>query len=269
MRLFAISDLHLANNLNRTALLNLPAFTDDWLILAGDIGETTEHLKFALSILTLKFKQIVWVPGNHDLWTFPLNEFDAKGENKYLQLVEICQSFNVITPEDQYPKVFLHSQQYIIAPSFILYDYSFRPKEISYEKALDWAAESGIVCSDEDLLFPYPYHSIPEWCNKRCEYTESRLLELPSNVPVILVNHYPILEEHAQFWRIPRFTLWCGTKHTEDWLTRFNIKLVIYGHLHIRGTKFKDGVKFEEVSFGYPNDWDYHYGLEYYLREII
>jgi 3',5'-cyclic AMP phosphodiesterase CpdA len=71
MKLFAISDLHLANKPNRDALLNLSSHNDDWLILAGDIGETLDHLKYALSILTVKFKQVIWVPGNHDLWTFP------------------------------------------------------------------------------------------------------------------------------------------------------------------------------------------------------
>jgi 3',5'-cyclic AMP phosphodiesterase CpdA len=79
MKLFAISDLHLANKPNRDALLNLPSHKDDWLVLAGDIGETFEHLKFALSILTHRFKQIIWVPGNHDLWTFPLTELELKG----------------------------------------------------------------------------------------------------------------------------------------------------------------------------------------------
>jgi 3',5'-cyclic AMP phosphodiesterase CpdA len=268
MRLFAISDLHLANKSNRTALMNLPTYPEDWLILAGDIGETAKHLKFALSILSVKFKHIIWVPGNHDLWTFPLNEFEAKGINKYQQLVNICRSYDVLTPEDEYPKVFLDGQAFIIVPSFTLYDYSFRPKEIPYEKAIEWAAESGIICSDEDLLFPYPYRSIPEWSNKRCDYTETRLLELPSNIPVILVNHYPILEEHAQLARFPRFALWCGTRRTEEWLKRFNIKVVIYGHLHIRESKYKDGVQFEEVSLGYPRDWNYLDGMSYYLKEI-
>ncbi len=40
MKLYAISDLHLANAPNREALQELPAHPEDGLILAGDVGET-------------------------------------------------------------------------------------------------------------------------------------------------------------------------------------------------------------------------------------
>jgi predicted phosphodiesterase len=45
MRLWAISDLHLASDANRQALLQMPNHGDDWLIIAGDIGEKLEHLQ--------------------------------------------------------------------------------------------------------------------------------------------------------------------------------------------------------------------------------
>jgi Icc-related predicted phosphoesterase len=45
MKLFGISDLHLSYERNRQALNALPAYPDDWLILAGDIGETEAQLK--------------------------------------------------------------------------------------------------------------------------------------------------------------------------------------------------------------------------------
>lgn len=269
MKLFAISDLHLANKPNRDALLNLPDHSEDWLILAGDIGETAEHLKFALSILTQKFKQIAWVPGNHDLWTFPLNKHELKGENKYNHLVSVCRGFGVYTPEDDFPMFTIDNQTFILALTFTLYDYSFRPENVPYEKALEWAEEAGVVCTDVDLLYTTPYDSITEWCHKRCEFTESRLNQLPSSIPIIMVNHYPFLKEHAQLWRFPRFVLWCGTKRTEEWLKRYNIKFVIHGHMHIRSSKHIDGIRFEEVSLGYPRDWDEDKGLDYYLREIV
>ncbi len=269
MKLFAISDLHLANKSNRDALFDLSFYPDDWLILAGDIGETAEYLKFALSILTSKFKQIIWVPGNHDLWTFPLDEFNLKGEKKYNSLVSICRDFNVLTPEDEYAEFTIQNQQFIIAPTLTLYDYSYRPEHIPYEKSVDWAAESGVICTDEDLLFPDPYPSIAEWCSYRCEYSESRLNQIPSEIPIILINHYPIIEEFAQLWRFPRFTLWCGTKRTENWIKKFNIEIIIYGHMHIRSSKQKEGIQFEEVSLGYPRDWYSHKGMDYYLREIV
>lgn len=41
------------------------------------------------------------------------------------------------------------------------------------------------------------------------------------------------------------------------------------GHLHIRSTRRIDGVRFEEVSLGYPRQRAPHRELEHYLREIL
>ena len=44
---------------------------------------------------------------------------------------------------------------------------------------------------------------------------------------------------------------------------------VVYGHLHLRGTHLRDGVRFEEVSLGYPRDWNRDLGVGAYLRQIL
>ena len=41
------------------------------------------------------------------------------------------------------------------------------------------------------------------------------------------------------------------------------------GHLHIRSTRFVDGVRFEEVSLGLGRQWSRERGIEGYLREIL
>ena len=71
-----------------------------------------------------------------------------------------------------------------------------------------------------------------------------------------MINHFPLRQDLAVLPRIPRFSIWCGTRRTEDWHLRFRAEAVIYGHLHIRGTHLRDGVRFEEVSLGYPQNWD-------------
>jgi hypothetical protein len=68
--------------------------------------------------------------------------------------------------------------------------------------------------------------------------------------------------------RIPRFSIWCGTKRTEDWHTRFRAEVVVSGHLHMPATLWRDGVRFEEVSLGYPMQWK-HRGLVKSLREVL
>jgi len=87
--------------------------------------------------------------------------------------------------------------------------------------------------------------------------------------PTILINHFPLREDVIRLVRIPRFSLWCGTKRSQRWHQRFGAAVVISGHLHIRGTLYRDGVRFEEVSLGYPRNWHPHLGIEHYFRRIL
>jgi 3',5'-cyclic AMP phosphodiesterase CpdA len=269
MKLYALADLHLRYEVTRKALQALRPHPEDWLILAGDVGETEEHLRFALSLLTRRFARLFWVPGNHDLWTVPNRADDLRGEAKYRKQVQICRDFGVLTPEDPYVG-WPGEPRCIVAPTFVLYDYTFRPDEIdSVEGAIAWAAEENLLCSDEVLLHPDPHPSRQAWCEQRVRATEPRLAEAAARGPLVIVNHFPLRQDLAILPRIPRFSIWCGTRLTEDWHVRYRAEAVIYGHLHIRGSYRRDGVRFEEVSLGYPVNWDQSLGIEPYLRQIL
>jgi 3',5'-cyclic AMP phosphodiesterase CpdA len=269
MNLYALSDLHLGYAANRGALAEITPRPDDWLILAGDVGETLAHLEFAFKILKPRFQQLVWVPGNHELWTLPASGETAPGPLKYEQLVELCRSYGVLTPEDDYPVVSLGGEEVRIAPLFLLYDYSFRPTDVPLDKAVEWARASGVFCTDEMLLSAAPYGGIAEWCHARCDVTEARLQACNDGSPTILINHFPMREDLIRLPRIPRFSIWCGTRRTEDWHTRFNASVVVSGHLHMRSTMHRDGVRFEEVSLGYPKQWSGYTTLDRCVREIL
>lgn len=272
MRLLAISDLHIAHQRNRAALEEIPPHLDDDLIIAGDVGESEEQLHFALRTLGQRFRRLLWVPGNHDLWTTGKDPEKPRGDEKYRRLVDICRQHGVTTPEDPYLRwpEDGSSADHLLVPLFLLYDYSFRPDDISLEEAIPWAAAQGIVCSDEYLLHPHPYPSRQAWCAARVEYSERRLLQASElGLPLVLINHFPLRRDLLRLRRIPRFSIWCGTRKTEDWHRRFNASVVVYGHLHVKGTTRQDGVRFEEVSLGYPRDWDQKRGIAPYLRQIL
>ena len=154
MKLYAISDLHLGYEANQRALLEITSRPADWLILAGDVGETAAHLELAFKELKPRFARLVWVPGNHELWT--LSNEAARGRFKYDELVELCRSHGVLTPEDPYPIVTIAGTKVRIAPLFLLYDYSFRPRDIPIERALDCAAQARFDSSDQAHLQPAP-----------------------------------------------------------------------------------------------------------------
>jgi 3',5'-cyclic AMP phosphodiesterase CpdA len=269
MKLYAISDLHLGRSINRQALSAIPPHPDDWLILAGDVGETEEHLHFALATLTRRFAQVLWAPGNHELWTLPSDSSRLRGEAKYRRLVAICRDYDVLTPEDPYVLWPGEGPACLLAPLFVLYDYSFRPDYVSADNAIEWAVESGVLCTDEALLNPDPYPSRSAWCAARYAYTERRLEKASLQAPLILINHFPLRQDLVRLARIPRFSLWCGTRRTEEWHRQFPVSAVVYGHLHIRRTDYRDGVRFEEVSLGYPSQWRQERGVQGYLREIL
>jgi 3',5'-cyclic AMP phosphodiesterase CpdA len=269
MKLYAISDLHLNYEVNRQALEALPAHPEDWLILGGDLGETEDHLEFAFYTLAPRFRQLLWVPGNHELWTLPKDPSGLRGEVKYQHLVSLCRAYNVLTPEDPYTLWTGEGPTCVLAPLFLLYDYSFRPDHIPMDQALNWAVDSGVLCADELYLYSDPYPSRQAWCEARCGLTEARLAEVPAEHPLVLINHFPLRRDLVRLPTIPRFSLWCGTRLSENWHTRFRVAVVVSGHLHRRATDWRDGVRFEEVSLGYPRHWRQEKGVEGYLREIL
>lgn len=254
--LFAISDLHVNHSENRRAVEQLlPRSARDWLIVCGDVADEIEDLEWALGLLSDRFERVVWVPGNHEL----LAQRDAppalRGESRYRRLVELCRGLDVVTPEDPYPTWTGTGGPVAIAPLFVLYDYSFgRNVAPTKAAALQRAYAAGVVCVDEFLLAADPFASREEWCHARIAVTERRLAECPPDVPTVLVNHFPLLEAQTRRLWHPEFAQWCGTLKTADWHLRFRAKAVVYGHLHIPGTTWYDGVRFEEVSFGYPRE---------------
>jgi hypothetical protein len=246
----------------------MPAHPDDWLLLAGDVGSSVDHLTAALRVLVPRFARVVWTPGNHDLWRSSNDNADLGGQARYEHLVGMCRDQGVLTPEDPYEQ-FPGAPGTFVVPMFLLYDYSFRPADVTAENAVAWAREAGVMCADERRLDPSPFESREAWCQARCEATEARLATLPAGARTVLVNHWPLRHDLARPPRIPRFSIWCGTTRTEDWATRFNARAVVSGHLHLRTRLWRHGVRYDEVSLGYPRDWRADRGIGWYVRDIV
>jgi 3',5'-cyclic AMP phosphodiesterase CpdA len=270
-KLLAVSDLHVGRKENRAFVESLrPESESHWLLVAGDIGELASDIEWALRVLSQRFDTVVWAPGNHELWTCRGDPVRLRGEQRYLYLVRLCRKLGVVTPEDPYPVWEGAGGPVVIAPMFLLYDYSFLPSgAMTSADGLARAYEAGVVCTDEILLHPDPYPSREAWCQARVDTTERRLTELGPDTRTVLVSHFPLVREPAQSLRYPEFVQWCGTTRTADWHIRFNAAAVVYGHLHIPRTSWHDGVRFEEVSLGYPEEWRQKEAQPIIPREIL
>lgn len=254
--LFAVSDLHVDHAENRELVRQMrPLSEADWLIVCGDVADGFSRVEWALRTLSERFATVVWTPGNHELLTYKDDPSLLRGDSRYRHLVELCREIGVVTPEDPYPLWQGPDGPVRVAPLFLLYDYSFgRNVGATKEAALQRAFDAGVVCVDEFLLHPDPYPSREAWCRARVAETEQRLMTEHPSLPTVLANHYPLTVQPTRMLRHPEFAQWCGTDRTADWHQRFGAVAVIYGHLHIPHTSWHHGVRFEEVSFGYPRE---------------
>ncbi|MFG1855388.1 metallophosphoesterase family protein [Actinomadura geliboluensis] len=254
---YAISDLHVGFPENRAFVDGLrPGSADDWLIVAGDVAERFADVEWTLRTLRERYAAVLWVPGNHELWTVKDDPVQLRGEARYRRIVDMCRGLGVLTPEDPYPVWDGEGGPVTIAPLFLLYDYTFRPDGASTkEEALEIAHEAGVVCTDEVYLHPDPHPTRDAWCDARIAYTEQRLAALEPGTRTVLVNHWPLVREPTRVLWYPEFAQWCGTERTADWHTRFGAVAVVYGHLHIPRTIWTGGIPHIEVSVGYPREW--------------
>lgn len=269
--LLAISDLHVGHSGNRAVVdAAEPADSGDWLIVAGDVAEKVTDIRWALTLLRSRFERVIWVPGNHELWTTATDPVRLRGEQRYRYLVEMCRDLDVLTPEDDYPVWRGDGGPAVIAPLFVLYDYSFLPRGArDRAEGLALAEQHRAVATDEYLLHTDPHPDAAHWCAERLRYSESRLDAVDPLLPLILVNHYPLVREPTRLLFPQQFSMWCGTEHTARWHRRYHVGCVVYGHLHLRRSDEFDGVRYEEVSVGYPREWRRRGLPEPLLRPIL
>ena len=79
--LYATSDLHITHRGNEPFVDQIrPETPEDWLIVAGDVGERMGAVIDTLARLRERFATVVWVPGNHELWTTAKDPDQHRGE---------------------------------------------------------------------------------------------------------------------------------------------------------------------------------------------
>ncbi len=266
-RLLAVSDLHIGYPENRAYADALsPGDPGDWLIVAGDVGEVFADVGFVLASLANRFAKVIWTPGNHELWTLPSDPVALRGAARYEALVKVCRRFGVLTPEDEFPVWDGPGGPVTVAPLFTLYDYSFRAdgataadparrsrrrREVGGARGRADRPGSGPLTRDgctptrtrrwrrgAGTWWRRRSGGWPPWPGRSCWPATGRW----SAIPVAALRHQ-------------EFAPWCGTTLTADWHTRHQVVAAVYGHLHIPRTTRYDGVRFEEVSVGYPREW--------------
>jgi predicted phosphodiesterase len=239
MRVFALSDIHIDYDVNAKWVANLSVaeYQDDVLILAGDVTDARRLLDWCLSALAKRFKKVLFVPGNHDLWVIR-EDREMNSYQKFDDVRAIVESSGASTRA-------FRERGVSIIPLLAWYDYSFgEPSEELRSMWMDYRAcrwptgyteedvaahfaafNDELVSMTGDTVITYS-HFLP------------RIDLMPEFIPRAHKLLYPIL----------------GSARLERQLRRLNSSIHVYGHSHVNRHVKIDGVSYINNAFGYPNE---------------
>jgi predicted phosphodiesterase len=239
MRVFALSDIHIdySENARWVANLSRGEYQDDVLILAGDVTDTPSLLDWCLSTLTRRFKKVMFVPGNHELWVMR----EDRTKNSLQKFDEVCA---VVESTGASMQAF-HQSGLSIIPLLGWYDYSFG--EPSKELRLIWmdyrSCRWPSGSTDQDIAAYFAAFNDEQ--NSRAGgkvITYSHFLPridlMPEFIPSAYKILYPVL----------------GSVLLEHQLRRLNSSIHVYGHSHVNRQVKIDDVLYVNNAFGYPSE---------------
>ncbi len=261
MRIFAVSDIHVdyEENSQWVAGLSFEEYTEDVLILAGDVSDSIARLSACFQQLTRKFRHVFFVPGNHELWVGKQGpECSLKKFDEVMSMAEAC---GVVTHHARVGS-------YTIAPLFSWYDYSFGepndyikmawmdfkrcrwPKELSHPRDISEYFLDLNRSGSLSLSANIQGEKLREGAKgERGEIGESsniitfshflpRIDLMPDYIPAKVQELYPVL----------------GSVEIDRALRQLKPKIHVYGHSHLNRDIEIDGVRYINNAFGYPGE---------------
>ncbi|MGZ5444492.1 MAG: metallophosphoesterase family protein [Thermoanaerobaculia bacterium] len=239
MRIFAVSDIHIDYEVNSRWVADLSEveYRNDVLILAGDVTDDLRRLDWCLTTLARRFRKVLFVPGNHELWVIR----EDRGKSSMQKFDEVCA---VVESSGASMDLF-RERGVSIVPLLGWYDDSFgEPTEELKAMWMDYRAcrwPSGCTGADvaahftalndkhaapaDDLVITYS-HFLP------------RIDLMPAFIPAAGRVLYPVL----------------GAARLDDQLRSLNSTLHVYGHSHVNRRVAIDGVTYINNAFGYPSE---------------
>ncbi|MDQ3205881.1 MAG: metallophosphoesterase [Pseudomonadota bacterium] len=239
MRLFAISDIHVdyPENARWVEQLSDADYRHDVVIVAGDLTDDSRLLAWCLGQFAAKFHQVLFVPGNHDLWV-RRDPADMCSLRKFEQVMAIAASAGASTQPYGY-------RDTLVVPLLGWYDYSFgAPGSDLHMTWLDYRA-----CRWGD-------EASPEQVTERFLAMNPQKLPHPAKRVVTFSHFLPRIDLIPFF--VPRAMRYLdpvlGSSGIERQLRALGADVHVYGHSHINRRVMLDGVTYVNNAFGYPKE---------------
>lgn len=261
-RVLALSDLHLDFRDNRAKFEALSAveYTDDALLLGGDLTHDLGLLESALANAREKFAQVFFVPGNHELWL--REDRFADSWAKFEHILSMCREIGVRTDP---ARIESGEAAVWIVPLFSWY---LQPNEgpDSLHKHKPGEDPSLSMWLDNQLI------RWPDWNGRTAdevflELNRSRL-KRTYDAPILSFSHFlprtdlvfrtpeEIAEGPPMHDRNPafNFTSVAGSKALDRQVRVLGSTTHVYGHQHRNRHREVDGVTYVSHCMGYPRE---------------
>ncbi len=239
MRVFAISDLHADYDVNAKWLddISIYDFTEDAIIIAGDVSDSLLVLERTLRSAVRRFKVVLFTPGNHDLWHFRDKNISTAFD-KYERVSAVADASGARMRA-------FRTEDLCILPLLSWYDYSFgQPDGELLEAWMDYRA----------CQWPENYQM-----NDVAAYFEQMNLapDISGAEFVITFSHFlPRIDVLPWQSRIYRRLLHpvLGAERIDRQLRAFKSKIHVYGHSHFNQYICIDGITYVNNALGYPHE---------------
>lgn len=237
MRIYAVSDIHVDFEENLRWLQNLSRmdYTEDLLILAGDVTDSLLLFEKAMQYLRERFREVIFTPGNHDLWIHRSPMVSNSLEKFHL--------IRAISDDCGIQMEPFHQGPLSIIPLYGWYDYSFaEPTPETFESWVDFIACKWPEGSDEKQITRHftamnePNLNITNQLIITFSHFLPRIDLMPDFIPANKRSIYPVL----------------GTMDLETQIRQLGPAIHIYGHSHVNNHCMKDNILYTNNAFGYP-----------------
>lgn len=236
-RVFAISDLHVDHTENDRWLAQLSRwdYRQDALICAGDIAHQFNHVAGALNALQERFRFVVYVPGNHELWVRPDKGNDSL--RKFAAIQQLARDCGVYV-------VPLHLDKVSLVPVLAWYDYSFgTPSEELLERWADYQMCSWPKTFDQSRI-------------TRHFLAVNEAFTAEKGRQVITFSHFvprsDLLPASGDTLNLLRPAL--GSNAIDIYIRKLHSSIHVYGHYHVNRRTHRDGVLYINNALGYPSE---------------